>query len=237
MKNSKYEESAFREVILVSKNLSDAVRRLKLGSGHGNRQTISRYIKKYGIDTSHFSWTMNTSGLRNHVIGTTINLSDILVEHSTYCDTSKLKQRLYAGGLKTPICEKCGQDEWWNGEKISLILDHINGTHDDNRIENLRIICPNCSATLDTNGGKNRKIDKRPPSVCTCGSIKHYKSERCNSCNNKLRISKHITRPELPILLQSIEELGYCGTGRKYGVSDNTIRKWVKILTKIASNA
>jgi 5-methylcytosine-specific restriction endonuclease McrA len=51
----------------------------------------------------------------------------------------------------------CSQDEYWMGKKISLILDHINGINDDNRIDNLRILCPNCNSTLDTNGGKNIK--------------------------------------------------------------------------------
>lgn len=51
----------------------------------------------------------------------------------------------------------CGQGEEWNGKKMSLILDHINGVHNDNRLENLRIVCPNCNATLDTHCGKNNK--------------------------------------------------------------------------------
>ncbi len=237
MKNSKYEEKSFTEIILASQNISDAIRRLGLGIGHGNRQTISKYIKKYGIDISHFTWKSDTSGLRNYIIGTAIDLSDILVENSTYSNTSKLKQRLYNEGLKTPICEKCGQDEWWHGEKISLILDHINGTHDDNRISNLRIICPNCSATLGTNGGKNRKIDKRQPSICECGKPKSYDAERCFICSNKFRVCKHVTRPELTQLLVDVQDLGFRGTGRKYNVSDNAIRKWIKVLTKNAGIA
>jgi len=57
---------------------------------------------------------------------------------------------LYQEKLKNKVCELCGQDENWNGKKMSLILDHINGINNDNRLENLRIVCPNCNATLDT---------------------------------------------------------------------------------------
>jgi hypothetical protein len=231
MRNTKYEEKFFTETILASQNLSDAVRRLGLGNGHGNRQTISKYIKKYGIDISHFSFTRNTDGLNGFVRAKTVPLCDLMVEHSTY-DGKHLKRRLYSEGLKRPICEKCGQDEWWNGEKISLILDHINGVHDDNRLKNLRIICPNCSATLETNGGKNRKIDKRQPSICECGKPKHVDSKCCWQCSNQRRVNNHPTRPELPVLLQDINNLGYNGAGRKYDVTDNAIRKWVKILNK-----
>jgi len=52
-------------------------------------------------------------------------------------------------------CEKCGQDEWWYGKRMALILDHINGDNSDHRIVNLRIVCPNCNATLPTHCRKN----------------------------------------------------------------------------------
>jgi hypothetical protein len=78
-----------------------------------------------------------------------INLCDILIENSSYSRAS-LKDRLYKEGLKKRECELCGQGEEWVGKKMSLILDHINGVNNDNRIENIRIVCPNCNATLDT---------------------------------------------------------------------------------------
>jgi len=76
-------------------------------------------------------------------------MSDILVENSTFSRVH-LKDRLFKEGLKLNICEMCGQNGEWMGKKMTLILDHINGVNNDNRLENLRIVCPNCNATLDT---------------------------------------------------------------------------------------
>ena len=65
---------------------------------------------------------------------------------------------LFEEGLKERRCEMCGQDENWHGRTMSLILDHINGVPDDNRLENLRIVCPNCAATLETHCGRKNRI-------------------------------------------------------------------------------
>ncbi len=85
----------------------------------------------------------------------------MLVADSTY-SRGALKRQLYAAGLKQRQCELCGQDESWRGRKMALILDHINGVATDNRIENLRIVCPNCAATLDTHCGRKNRIDPDP---------------------------------------------------------------------------
>ena len=52
-------------------------------------------------------------------------------------------------------CECCGVSEW-NGKEITLQVDHINGLANDNSIENLRLICPNCHSQSDTFGGRNK---------------------------------------------------------------------------------
>ena len=67
-----------------------------------------------------------------------------------------LKKRLIAEGLKEHKCECCGVTEW-NGKPAPIELDHINGNRHDNRLENLRILCPNCHAQTDTYRGKNKK--------------------------------------------------------------------------------
>ena len=67
-----------------------------------------------------------------------------------------LKKRLITEGLKEHKCECCGITEW-NKKPAPIELDHINGNHHDNRLENLRILCPNCHAQTDTYRGKNKK--------------------------------------------------------------------------------
>lgn len=146
----KYKYENFKIVIEKSINYSDVCRNLNISTYCGNRNTIKKYIKLYDLDISHFYTP-------KRVPGNKILLSEVLVKDSTYGHTTDLKNRLYKEGLKKRECELCGQGEEWRGKKMSLILDHINGTHDDNRLENLRIVCPNCNATLKTHGGKNIK--------------------------------------------------------------------------------
>lgn len=152
--NEKYEESNFKNIIFESSTFREVFKKLGLEEYGNNYGIVHKYIKKYNIDISHFN---NKKSIDRLSQINRIPLSEILVENSTYNNGTTIKKRLYEGGLKTPVCEKCGQDEWWHGEKISLILDHINGRHNDNRIENLRIVCPNCEGTLPTHCGKNNK--------------------------------------------------------------------------------
>jgi catechol 2,3-dioxygenase-like lactoylglutathione lyase family enzyme len=93
----------------------------------------------------------------------------VLVENSNHSRAS-LKRRLYDHGLKERRCELCGQDESWYGRPMSLILDHINGISTDNRLENLRIVCPNCAATLETHCGRKNRLDPKPQAGLHCAA-------------------------------------------------------------------
>lgn len=185
---------------------------------------LNKFIKDNNVDISHFETRSEQMIRQNISIRKKIPICDILISGSTYASTSSLKKRLYDEGLKSPICEDCGQDENWNGKKISMILDHINGIHDDNRIENLRILCPNCNASLPTHCGRNIKKSNK----------KRNKSQEELKLINKERSlnQRKCIRPTFEELKMVILELGYSATGRKYGVSDNTIRKWVKYYEK-----
>jgi DNA-binding transcriptional ArsR family regulator len=66
-----------------------------------------------------------------------------------------LKHWLISSGLRTGRCERCGIDEW-RGRPLSIALHHVNGRPRDNRLENLRLLCPNCHSQTENYGGRNR---------------------------------------------------------------------------------
>lgn len=229
-----FTESELRAAVADSQSFSDVLRRLELRAAGGNHSTIKKYVARWAICTAHFdpaAWR-RTAAPRNRVF------DEILVEHSTYTNRRVLKKRLYAAGLKAPACELCGQGEVWRGKHMSLILDHLNGVHDDNRLENLRIVCPNCNATLDTHCGKRTKV-RHPERACRrCGSpfepktaSQRYCSRACGArwdrTGRPLPAARRAVRPPREELLRAIGSEGYEAVGRRHGVSGNAIRKWV----------
>jgi transposase-like protein len=162
-------------------------------------------------------------------------LAEILVEGSSF-SRGHLKRRLYAAGLKSPRCELCGQGEIWRGRKLSLILDHVNGVRDDHRLENLRIVCPNCAATFDTHCGRNvnhhRLCESCGREFRPAGSKQRHCSHRCGGTSpasrEAQRAARTVARPPYYQLVAEIAATSWRAAGRKYGVSDNAVRKWVR---------
>lgn len=108
----------------------------------GVHRLVTGHIRRLGLDTSHFTGQAWAKG-KNLTGRRVLPLDAILVEKSTYRANGRLRQRLIAAGLKPPNCERCGLMTWL-GSPLPLALDHVNGIHTDNRLENLRILCPNC---------------------------------------------------------------------------------------------
>jgi hypothetical protein len=230
----RYTEAEARAAIAASRSYSEALRRLGLRAAGGGHRTIRPYAEEvWRIPVDHFDPdAARRAGLRR----TPMPLAEVLVERSTY-PRGCLKERLFAEGLKWRSCELCGQGELWLGRRMSLILDHVNGVHDDNRLENLRIVCPNCNATLDTHCGRNGRLPWHERACLACGTPflpraarQRYCSRACGQRAPGRREPqlgrRRVPRPPYEQLLREIEALGYRGAGRKYGVSDNAIRKW-----------
>ncbi len=214
------------------------MRKLGLRPAGGNHKHFRRYVDEiWKISTTHF----DPARARTTALGSRapIPLADVLVERSSYPRRS-LKKRLYDSGLKQRYCERCGQGEIWLGDRISLILDHMNGVPDDNRLENLRILCPNCNATLETHcGRKNQQIPKvRSCLVCheefTPKYLNHrYCSRECGSRHaNRHRKprpqTRKVQRPSFGRLTVELSQMSMVKVGVKYGVSDNAVRKWLR---------
>jgi len=212
-----------KEIVEKSETFKEVILYLGWNINGTNYKKIKKLIKEQNLSIDHF---LNASSFmkKYNLIREFLPIDEILIENSTYQNRGSLKKRLVKDNLLEYKCIECNNIGEWIGKKISLILDHINGVNNDNRLENLRFLCPNCNATLETHCGgnvKNKKNKKQPKKISSDFHIKK---------NENLR---KVERPNYDILINEIKEYGYKGTGRKYGVSDNSIRKWVKNYQKL----
>jgi transposase-like protein len=236
LRGPRYSEDDARRAVADSLSYSEALRRLGMRAAGGNHVTLRKYVELWGIPTDHFDPVF---AQRRQLRREPTPLEEILVEHSTYSRGS-LKKRLYATGLKQRACELCAQGEEWCGRRMALILDHINGVATDNRLENLRIVCPNCASTLDTHCGRNlRLVQDRVCEHCEAAYRPNRLEQRfCSlSCGQHherphLRVarpeSRKVPRPTYEQLKEDLSHMSWLAVGRKYGVSDNAVRKWMR---------
>lgn len=130
--------------------------KLHLVPAGGNYDQVRRRINELAISTEHFTGQGWNAG-QKYNLKSTIPVEDLLVQNS-FVQSYKLKHKLYDKGLKQPKCELCGWAQQSKDGRIPVELDHINGNKHDNRIVNLRILCPNCHSLQQTHRGKNKGV-------------------------------------------------------------------------------
>lgn len=228
----RYDEDELREVVAHATNLTQVLRHFGLRPAGGNFRLLKRWLGTWNISTAHFVGTPSPQRRER------IPLADVLVPESLY-QRGQLKQRLYDEGLKARVCELCGQGEEWQGRRMALILDHINGVADDNRLENLQIVCPNCAATLDTHCGRANRRPLEDHACERCGAPFRPRSSRQRYCSRECGVrweragrarpgARRVERPPYEQLVAEVAARGWSAVGRAYGVSDNAVRKWVR---------
>lgn len=159
-KTKSWNDTDLINAVRSSTSIRQVIKKLDLIPAGGNYEQVKNAIKVQALNTEHFTgkaWNKGRVGFGVPFIP----LDKILVKYSTY-QSHKLKNRLFKEGLKSKECEECGWSKYSIDGRLPLELDHVNGNRNDNRIENLRILCPNCHSLKITHRGSNQKIKKQP---------------------------------------------------------------------------
>ena len=163
MNKKTYTDQEFIDAIKNNKSIAAVLTQLGLKCTGGNYSQFYFNVEKYKIDTSHFTG-------QGHLKDKSQNwskkrpLSEICVENNNNYTSSSLRKRLIKEGVLINECFICGLKKWLDKE-ITLHLDHINGCNTDNRIDNLRLLCPNCHSQTDTYCGSNIKRNNEKKAI------------------------------------------------------------------------
>jgi hypothetical protein len=146
----RFDEKPLREAVIQSKSFRQVLQVLGIVAAGGNYDTLKRYIKKYQIDTSHFTGQLWSKGI---IIGPKQPIEEYL-SNQRYITSYKLKNRLFEEKILARQCMECRLTSW-RDRPIALELHHKDGNKDNNNLSNLSILCPNCHAQTTNYRGKN----------------------------------------------------------------------------------
>lgn len=245
-----YSQENFIEAWTNSGSIAECARKLNLVIYGSTYKTLRYTAKELDLNEEH----MHGQGWRKGKTFTVTNarpLEEYLKIGSTIA-SSKLKAKLFRAGLKQNKCEECGLDQW-NNKSLGCELEHINGDNMDNRIENIKILCPNCHSQTPTycrrkSTGQTKAIvhlcvicndpcnfsvywHGKCNTCIQCG--KKCQGLRCASCNGRhqTRLFKRNNKIDWPTreeVLDMLAQNNYTQVGKQLGVTDNAVRKFLK---------
>jgi len=204
-----FTQEQLEEIVQSSCSMREVSRKIGYMSNGANHQTIYSRLEKYGISTEHF-----TGRAKNQIKRSEEN---VFIENSTA--TQATLRRWYVNGNYTEYkCSICGQEPFWNNMPLTLTLDHINGNNHDNRLNNLRWICPNCDRQLPTFAGRNADHNL------------YYNAKHIEVEKEVVSKPRSLIKPNKTDLLEILHQYkgNFTKIGAYYGVTDNAVRKWCK---------
>lgn len=213
-----YTDEEFIQIWKISFSMSDFAKNLgyKTYTGDAGKR-IRKRVDELHLSDAHFKTQRPLKRNKDNVF-----CKDSTANQSTL-------RRWYKQENVDYVCSICGQEPFWNDQTLSLTLDHINGDNHDNRLENLRWVCPNCDRQLETFGSKNRvHLPKKQFYCIDCGKLISKDSTRCLLCSSKQR-SKNTIEEQIDrkTLKNKIRSQTFESIAKEYGKSSgNAIKKW-----------
>lgn len=216
----KWTDIQLKEAVETSYSFREMSKKLGVVVSGAEFKLLKKHIKRLNLSIEHFTSKPIVDNWKEQF--KTKPLNEFFVKNSTR-SSKRVKERLLKEGLLDYKCNICGQEPIWNGKKLVLQLDHINGVNSDNRLTNLQILCPNCHTQTSTfcMGTRIKKLKVLK------GRKYGYPATSAELARD-IRNRRIKNRPSKEKLKELIKEHGYCGTGRMFGVSDNAVRKWLK---------
>lgn len=250
---SKYlvSDEVFINAVKESFSIAEALRKIGLSPFGSSYRQFRIRVKKLLLDTSHFMGQGHLKGKTHNWTNNKMSLEEVLIEDSDRSLRVAHKKRLFAAGFLKEECTECHLGCEWQDKPITLQIDHINGNPFDHRIENLRILCPNCHSQTSNFGSKNdkgrsartaekegRQVPQRKKNNSLCGSCEKTCRSGAKYCQDCWRYKRKelktyttpdkIVWPSVEALLKRLETMPFTRLAKELGVSDNAIRKRIK---------
>jgi len=222
----KISDKEFKDIIENCETYSEILAYFGLMNRGDNHKTLKKRINELGIKFESIGYNRILAENRKKPIS-------YFLRKGIKVTNTYLKKRLIKEGLIEDKCDICDQGNMWNGEYLSLHVDHKNGDPTDHRLENIRLLCPNCHSQTGNYCGKAKRI---PRKICKkCGKIlyKNSKTLLCKDCfptwvKNFVKTKSYVKKPSKKELKKLIKEMPVIKIGEKYGVSGNAVVKWIK---------
>jgi 5-methylcytosine-specific restriction endonuclease McrA len=224
----------FQFLLDNSNSFTGILEKLNFQTRNGNsRETIKKRIAQDSLDTTKFEFNKKQVQQNNSAI---LRLRNKIPSVECFCQNSKVTRNVIKSRLKNDYlipyeCEICKNPGMHNDIPLVLQLDHKNGINNDNRLENLRFLCPNCHTQTDTYANKKRITKK----CSICGSkVKDKSANKCKKCHmiflrsSSLSQKTKITWPEPTVLQTLLWKQPTSSIAKQLGVSDVAIRKFCK---------
>jgi hypothetical protein len=245
-------DDQFIEVIKNSISIAESLRKLGQSQFGAAYKFFKQRVKDLKIDTSHFVGKGYAKGKKREIDNKRHPLDKLLVQNSSVLFRTAFKRRLIKEGFLKENCAQCNIGTMWCDKPITLQIDHINGDCFDHRIDNLRLLCPNCHSQTSTFCRGDKESKNKTEKLCGveppireyikyycvfCNKeVKRKGSKSCKECYDARRselqtpyIRWHkINWPPIQELLERLLTTSYLQLGNELGVSDNAIRKHIK---------